>query len=316
MRALVCSGFGFGENLTLEVRQAPEPGPGEVRVRVLACGANASDWEFVTGRPFYARMSRWASRRHVFGSDVLGVVDKLGEGCTRLRTGERVLADTFGTFGGFAESCVAKERQFVPVPGGVSDVFAAALPQSGAIALAGIRGRVAPGDRVLVNGGGGGSGPLAIQLAAAEGAEVWGVDTGAKADVMREAGAVRVLDFEREDFTALDDRFDLVLDLFGTRPIRRVRRVLAPGGQYLMVGGWMRAVIAAALASLWTRFTERRVGLLLVPQGPEALVELLEMVADGRITPVVGEVTSLDCSREALIDMGARRIGGKLVIVP
>ncbi len=317
MRALVCSGFGAGENLSLDHRPVPEPGPGEVRVRVLACGANASDWEFVTGNPFYARISRWFMRgRDVFGSDVVGVVDKLGPGCTRLKTGERVLADTFGSFGGFAEACVAKETLWVPVPRGVSDVFAAALPQSGTIALTAMRTRAAPGMKVLVNGGGGGSGPLAIQLAQSAGAEVWGVDTGAKAEVMSEAGAVHTLDFEREDFAALDTRFDLILDLFGTRPIRRVRRLLATGGEYLMVGGPMRFVLAAGAAALWTRFSTRRAGVLVVHQGPDALAILLDMVADGRLTPVVGEVTSLDCSRQALMDMGARRIAGKLVIVP
>jgi len=95
-----------------------------------------------------------------------------------------------------------------------------------------------------------------------------------------------------------------------------VRRVLAPGGDYLLVGGPVRHVLGAGLATLWTRFSKRRAGLLMVPQGPDALATLLEMVEDGRLTPVVGEVTSLDCSRDALIDMGARKIAGKLVIVP
>ncbi|MCB1336813.1 MAG: NAD(P)-dependent alcohol dehydrogenase [Maritimibacter sp.] len=316
MRALVCTGYGNGENLTLASRPTPEPGAGEVRVRVLACGANASDWEFVTGTPLYGRISRWFLRKDVFGSDVLGEVAALGPGCGRLRLGQRVLADTFGTFGGYAEHCVAKEALWVPVPDGVSDVFAAALPQSGTIALSAMKGRAGPGKRVLVNGGGGGSGPLAIQLAAAAGAEVWAVDTAAKADVMHEAGAVRVLDFEREDFAALEERFDLILDLYGTRPIARVRRRLNPGGEYLFVGGPMGRVLAAAAAMLWTRFTTRRASLLMVPQGPDALAELMEMVLDGRLRPVVGEVTSLDCARQALIDMGARRIAGKLVIVP
>ena len=317
MRALVCSGFGAGENLSLQERPMPEPGDGEIRVRVLACGANASDWEFVTGTPSYARIARWFMRgRDVFGSDVLGVVDKLGPGATRFRIGDRVLADTMGTYGGYAEYCVAREALWVPVPDRVSDVIAAALPQSGTVALTAMRGRARPGKRVLVNGGGGGSGPLAIQLAVAAGAEVWGVDTGAKAEVMRAAGAVNTLDFERQDFAALEEKFDVILDLYGTRPMRRVRRVLAPGGEYLIVGGPTHRVIAAALAMLWSRFTDRRAGVLMVHQGPEALGGLLDMVAQGRLTPVVGEVTALDGARQALIDMGARKIAGKLVIVP
>lgn len=317
MRALVCKGFGRGENLSLEARPIPEPGAGEVRVRVFACGANASDWEFVTGSPFYGRIARWFMRGvDVFGSDVLGVVEALGPGCGRLKPGDRVLADTFGSFGGYAGYCVAKEALWVPVPEGVSDVVAAALPQSGTIALTAMKTRAGPGKRILVNGGGGGSGPLAIQLAHAAGAEVWAVDTAGKAEVMREAGAVRVLDFAREDFAELDARFDFILDLYGTRSMRRVRRVLAPGGEYAMVGGPLARVIGAALASLWTSRTARKAGLLMVPQGPDALGELLEMVGDGRLAPVVGKVASLDGAKQALTDMGGRKIAGKLVIVP
>ena len=316
MRALVCSGFGKGENLALEERPLPEPGPGDIRVRVLACGANASDWEFVTGTPAYGRIARWFMRGDVLGSDVLGVVDKLGPGCTRFQIGDRVLADTLGTFGGFAEYCVAKEAQWVPVPEAVSDIDAVALPQSGTVALTGVEGRVGPGSKVLVNGAGGGSGPLAIQLAVEAGAEVWGVDTAAKAEVMRAAGAVRTLELETEDFADLDARFDLVLDLYGTRSMRRVRRVLAPGGQYLVVGGPVPRLLAAAAAMVWSRFTSRRAGVLMVPQGPGALGALLARVADGRLTPAIGRVAPLDGARQALIDMGARRIAGKLVIVP
>jgi NADPH:quinone reductase-like Zn-dependent oxidoreductase len=317
MRALVCHGYGAGENLALEARPMPEPGPGALRVRVEACGANASDWEFVTGRPAYARIARAFQRGPgVFGSDVVGVVDKLGPEVSGFRLGERVMADTFGTFGGFAEVCVARAGLWVKVPDGVSEILAAALPQSGTIALTAFRGRMRPGMRVLVNGGGGGSGPLAIQIAKAGGAEVWAVDTAAKAEVMREAGADRVLDFEAEDFAGHRNSFDLVLDLWGTRPMRVVRRTLRPGGRYMLVGGPLRVVIAAALSSLWSRFTARQTGLLLVNQGPGALAELLGMVADGRLTPVVGEVTSLEGAAEALALMGARRVAGKLVIAP
>lgn len=317
MRALVCHGYGKGENLSVEARPMPEPGAGELRVRVLACGANASDWEFVTGNPGYAKIARAFMRgKNVFGSDVVGTVDKLGSGVEGFRIGQRVMADTFETFGGFAEYCVAKSVRWVPVPDGISEIHAAALPQSGTIALTAFRGRVTPGMRILVNGGGGGSGPLAIQLAKADGAEVWAVDTAAKADVMRESGADRILDFEVEDFAEHTDSFDLVLDLWGTRAMGRVRRCLKPGGRYMLVGGPLRVVLAAAVSGLWSRYSERKTGMLVVKQGPEMLGELLVMVADGRITPVVGEVTALEGAREALMLMGARKVAGKLVIVP
>ncbi len=316
MRALVCHGYGEGENLALAVMAKPEPGKGEIRVQVLACGANASDWEFVTGRPAYARLVRLLHRAKVFGSDVVGIVDKLGEGVTGLKTGQRVMADTFEVFGGFATFCVAPAKLWVPVPDRVSDILAAALPQSGAIALSALEGRLRVGMRVLVNGGGGGSGPLTIQLAKGAGAEVWAVDTAAKADVMHEAGADRVLDFATTDYTKLDERFDLILDLWGNRRAGRVRRVLAPGGQYLWIGGPVAVLLSMLLASVWTRATDRRVGILMVKQGPQHLPHLLDLLQAGEIHPVVGEVTSLECAREALQLMGARQVAGKLVIVP
>jgi len=318
MRALVCRGFGNGENLTLAARPKPEPGPGEVRVEVLACGANASDWEFVTGRPAYARVMRTLTRMgDVFGSDVVGVVDKLGAGVAGFKLGQRVLADTFGVFGGFADYAVAKADLWVPVPDGVSDVLAAALPQSGTIALAGIKGRVAEGAKVLINGGGGGSGPLAIQIAKMAGAQVWAVDTAAKVDVMREAGADHLIDFETEDFAKRGETFDLILDLWGTRSVRSVRRALKPGGRYMMVGGPMGRLLAIAIwGGLSSVISTRKVGILAVPQGPGLLPDLLDMVRSEMLWPVVGEVTSLDCAAEALAQMGARQIAGKLVIVP
>ncbi|SMH41699.1 NAD(P)-dependent alcohol dehydrogenase [Maritimibacter sp. HL-12] len=318
MRALVCHGYGTGENLALEQRPVPEAGQGEIRVKVLACGANASDWEFITGRPAYARIARLFMRgRNVFGSDVVGIVDKLGAGVSGFEPGQRVLADTFEIFGGFADHAVAKAGLWVPVPDGISDVDAAALPQSGAIAMDGIARRVRPGMKVLINGGGGGSGPLAIQLAKAGGAQVWAVDTAGKAGVMAEAGADHLIDFETEDFARGAERFDLVLDLWGTRPVRAVRRVLAPGGRYMLVGAPMARLLGIAVwGGLTSLVSSRKVGLLMVRQGPKHLPALLDMVKTHRLKPRVGEVATLDDAAEALKRMGARKIAGKLVIVP
>lgn len=318
MRALVCQGFGRGENLALAERPKPEPGPGELRVTVLTCGANASDWEFVTGRPAYARIARMFMRgREVFGSDIVGRIDKLGDGVTGFAPGQRVLADTFETFGGFADFAVAKAERWVPVPDGLSDEMAAALPQSGTIALAGLRGRVQPGARVLINGAGGGSGPLAIQIAKAAGSEVWAVDTAAKAQVMKAAGADHVIDFEAEDFAKGGERFDLILDLWGTRPVGAVRRALRPGGRYMMVGGPLgRLLGVAAWGGLSSLVSRRKVGVLGVSQGPGSLAELMDMVEAGALRPVVGEVAPLEGAAEALKRMGALEIAGKLVIRP
>lgn len=317
MRSLICRGYGSTDNLKLEDCDKPEPGADDVLVRVLACGANASDWEFVTGYPAYARLSRIVSRsRNVFGSDIMGEVDTVGDRVTRFRPGDRVLADTFGWFGGFSDYAVAPERLWVPVPDTVDDVTAAALPQSGTIALNAMRYRVVgDGSRVLVNGAGGGSGPLLIQMACTAGATVWAVDNADKFGVMVGAGADHVIDYLRDDFTALPDRFDLIVDLWGTHSMHRVRRLLAPGGVYLLIGGQMGPVYDAMVSSLWSRFTRRYAGLLMVGQGPDDLPALLRMVESGGLRPAIGKVATLQEAPSALEAMGAGKIRGKLVIV-
>jgi NADPH:quinone reductase-like Zn-dependent oxidoreductase len=319
MRAVIQHRYGDEHDLALEEVAVPEPGPGEIRVRVEACGANASDWETVTGRPAYARLIAGLLRPkgRTLGSDVAGIVDAVGDGVTGFVPGDAVLADLIGTSGGFADQVVAPATLWVKRVAGIEAVVAAALPQSGTIALTGVGDRVRAGMRVLINGAGGGSGPLALQMAKAAGAEVWAVDNAAKRDVLRRLGADSVIDYHAVDFTTLPEHFDLVLDLFGTRSARRVRQVLAPGGRYLIVGGpvpvLLNLVVVGAILGLRS---DRKAGLLIVEQGPRRLVELMTMVADGRLTPVVGEVAPLAEAARALGRMGRGEIPGKLVVVP
>jgi len=319
MRALIQHRYGDEHALTVEDVAVPEPGLGELRVRVEACGANASDWEFVTGRPAYARTvaGLFRPKGRTLGSDVAGIVDAVGDGVTGFVPGDAVLADLFGTFGGFADQVVGPAKLWVKRVTGIDPVVAATLPQSGTIALTGVGDRVRAGMRVLINGAGGGSGPLALQMAKAAGAEVWAVDNAAKLDLLRRLEADRVIDYRADDFAVLPERFDLVLDLFGTRSAHSVRRVLAPGGRYMFVGGpvpvLLNLVIVGAILALGS---DRKAGLLIVEQGPRRLVELMTMVAGGRLTPVVGEVAPLAEAAKALGRMGRGEIAGKLVVVP
>jgi NADPH:quinone reductase-like Zn-dependent oxidoreductase len=319
MRVLVQHRYGNEADLGLDEVPVPEPGPGQLRVRVEACGANASDWEFVTGRPAYARTvaGLFRPKSRTLGSDVAGIVDAVGDGVSGLVPGDPVVADLFGTFGGFADHVVAPAKRWVKRAAGMDAVVAATLPQSGTIALTGVGDRVRAGMRVLINGAGGGSGPLALQMAKSAGAEVWAVDNAVKLELLRRFGADRVIDYRTEDFSLVPERFDLVLDLFGTRSARRVRRVLAPKGRYLFVGGpvpvLLNLVTVGALLSLGS---DRKAGLLVVEQGPGRLTELMAMVASGKLTPVVGEVVPLTEAAQALGRMGRGEIAGKLVVVP
>ena len=316
MKALVQRGYGGVGNLGIEEIEPRDPKAGEVAVRVEACGANASDWEFTTGKPAYARVAgMFRPQPRVLGSDVVGIVEAVGEGAG-LEIGQRVLADTFGSFGGFAEVCIAKADRFVPVPAGLEPERVACLPQSGAIVLDFFDGRLREGARVLVNGGGGGCGPMAIQYAAAMGADVTGIDNAVKQDVMRQAGAAAVYDYKLVDFAKLGRDWDLILDLYGTRPARMLYPCLATGGQYRMVGGPVPTLLNTVLASARKRRDGKHVGVLSVNQGPTHLPKLLELLKNGTIAPIIGEIAPLDEAPQALARMGAGQIAGKLVIRP
>lgn len=294
-----------GARVQLTQRPVPDVGRGEVRVRVAACGANASDWEFIVGRPFYGWLARRLMRVKVPGSDVAGVVDAVGEGVKDLIPGDRVVADTFETFGGFADFCTAKADRWVKLPDDIGFEQAAALPQSAAIALTAFD-HLAGGETVLINGAGGGSGPYAIQLAKARGATVWAVDNAGKQAIMHASGADHVIDYETTDFTTVGTRFDHILDMVATRPPRHIRRCLAPGGRYRMVGGPMGLLILFAL----------RGQLLIVKQGPGLTARALDLVTRGVLTPNIGAVVPLADGPDALARMGAGQIAGKLIVAP
>lgn len=317
MKALVQYGYGGAEVLRLEDRPVPEPGPREVRLRVLACGVNGSDWEFLRGVPYYAKLAGGSPMGRVLGSDICGVVDAVGDAVTGLAEGQVVAAETLGSFGGFAEYAVVKAALCVPVPDGLEPVVAAALPQSAAVAVSGMGDLVQAGQEVLINGAGGAAGPLAVRLAIATGARVTAVDQTSKLEMLRGLGADRVMDFRVQDFAAEEKAYDLILDLWGTRSVATVRRRLKPSGSYLIVGGPYGRVVEFGLwgmvLSLLTRRTSK---LLLAPMGVARLPEFLQMGAEGRLVPVISDVVSLDGAAEAIARMGAGDLPGKLVIVP
>ncbi len=231
-------------------------------------------------------------------------------------TDDAVYGDVFERWGGLAEQLCAPERMLRPKPDGLSFVEAAALPQSGAIAVQGIRDAgVGEGSRVLIIGGGGGGGTLAVQIAKALGAHVVAVDSAAKADRMRELGADRTVDYEAEDVTRGDERFDRILDLAGRPGPWACRRVLAPGGRYAVVGGPMSAVLGALVGAVATRFTTRRLGILVLKTGI-GLDALEAWIAQGVVSPVVDATYPLEQAPAALRRQGDGEATGKLVIVP
>jgi NADPH:quinone reductase-like Zn-dependent oxidoreductase len=315
MKALVYSAYGGPQQLAIRDVQEPRPGKSEVLVRLVACGVNLSDWEYLTGRPAYARIAGLRRpRRPILGSDIAGVVEALGEGVTRFKPGDAVFGDVLMTRGGFAELVTANESALIAKPDDLGFVEAAALPQAGVIALQGMAGVMA-GQKVLINGGGGGGGSFALQIARARGAEVTGVDSAAKLDLMRRLGAEHVIDYEQQDFTTTGRRYDHILDLVASRSPFAIARALAPGGRYLAVGGPVRVLLSLLIAGAGVGLvTGRRIGILAVRPGPEPLQAFTDLVRAGQVFPEIGETFPLARAAEALAQLGAGKSRGKLVV--
>jgi NADPH:quinone reductase-like Zn-dependent oxidoreductase len=286
-----------------------------VLVRVAATSINLSDWETLRGSPLYSRLGGLrAPVRRILGSDIAGWVDVVGDGVTRFRPGDEVYGDNLWLKGGFAEYAVIPEQALARKPTELTFVQASVIPQAGAIALQGTEGSAA-GRRVLVNGGGGGSGSFAIQLAKRLGAHVTGVDNAGKLDFMRSLGADEVIDYRREDFTRQDQPYDLILDLVAHRSVFAYRRALAPAGRYRCVGGSVPALLRiVTIGSIVGRLTHRRIGMLFVKEGPAHFEPLAELCIAGDVSIHVDRIFGLDDVPAALAYVGEGLARGKVVI--
>src|SRR5688572_31745124 len=228
MRAVVYDRYGPPESLRVDEVPMPSPTEHQVLLRVFATSINLSDWECLRGSPLYARLGGLRTPAcRTLGSDVAGRVEAVGSGVTRFRVGDEVYGDNLQLKGGFAEYAVAPESALAHKPEELTFAEASAIPQAAAIALRGTAG-VAAGQRVLINGAGGGSGSFAIQLAKRAGAHVTGVDKAGKLDFVRSVGADEVVDHEAHDFNRTGERYDRILDLVAHRSPFACPRALAP----------------------------------------------------------------------------------------
>lgn len=316
MRAVVYDHYGPPDVLRVEEVPLPSPTANQVLIEVAATSVNLSDWEGLTGSPGYARIGglRTPARR-VLGSDIAGRVTTVGSGVTRFRVGDEVYGDNLSLMGGFAEFALAPEAALLPKPEELTFAEASTLPQAGAIALQGTA-SAETGQRVLINGAGGGAGSFATQLAGLAGAHVTGVDNAGKLEFLRELGADDVVDYRTQDFTRLAP-FDLVLDLVAHRSVFAYRRSLAPGGRYLCVGGTVRTLlrvvtVGAALGLL----TGRRLGLLIAREGPAYFEPVADMCIAGDLRIHIDRTFSLDEVPQAPAHVGEGRALGKVVVTP
>ena len=318
MKAVVYTRYGPPEVLRFTDVEMPAPKDNEVLVRVRAVSLNRSDWETLRGKPLYSRIAGpFRPRHHILGSDIAGQVEAAGGDTTLFRPGDDVFADILNQMGGFAEYVCVPESALVRMPAGMTYEEAAAIPQAGAIAMQGIRdkGHVQPGQKVLINGAGGGSGMYALQLAKLDGAEVTGVDNAEKLEFMRSLGADHVIDYTREDFTRNGRTYDLILDLAAHRSALAYRRSLTQGGRYLYVGGSVATLFQVLLIGPLIGGTAgKAIRILAVRSGAQYLAPMVELCQAGKLITFIDRRYPLSEVAEALRYLGEGHAKGKVVV--
>jgi NADPH:quinone reductase-like Zn-dependent oxidoreductase len=255
MKAILLSQYGSPDKLTLSDVPTPQPKPGEVLIKVHATSINDIDWSMIRGKPHIYRLLFGISKPKfkIPGSEVAGIVEAVGSDVTRFNAGDRVYGDISESgFGGFAEYACINESALTIMPTGLSFEQAAATPHAAMLALQGLVdvGHIRQGERVLINGAGGGVGMFAVQIAKQYGCEVTGVDRGFKLDALNYLGFDKAIDYQKIDFTQNENSYDLILDAKSTRAPSRYLKALKPGGRYVTVGGHLPQLLQILFAGL------------------------------------------------------------------
>ncbi|MCH8089835.1 MAG: NAD(P)-dependent alcohol dehydrogenase, partial [Chloroflexi bacterium] len=240
MKAIVYHKYGLPDVLGFEEVEKPTPRDDEVLVKVHAASINSWDWDLLRGRPVVRMWGLFKPKYTIPGSDIAGRVEAVGRKVKQFQPGDEVYGDLSGCgWGGFAEYVCGRENALALKSTSMTFEEAAAVPQAGLLALQGLRDKIEirPGHKVLMNGAGGGVGTFAIQIAKNLGAEVTGVDSARKFDMIRSLGADHVIDFAIEDFTKNGQQYDLILDVVASRSMFDYKRALSPHGTYVMIGG-------------------------------------------------------------------------------
>ena len=322
MKAIVQDTYGPPDVLELREIEEPAVGENDVLVRVHAAGSGPDVWHIMTGQPYMARpvLGFRKPKIRVRGWDVAGTVEAVGPAVTEFEPGDEVMGVAEG--GSFAEYAVTSPNKLVRKPANLSFEQAAALPVSGVTAVQVFRDKaqVQPGTRVLVIGAGGGVGTLAVQVAKASGANVTGVASTSKLDLVRSIGADDVIDYTREDFTDGSKQWDVIVDTAGRRPLRQLRRALTPKGTLVVVGGdgggrWTGGFFRGMLRGpLVSPFVGQKLMGLNSKVTREDLQGVAELAEAGKLTPVIGHTYALSETPEAIRELETGHAAGKLVI--
>lgn len=318
MKAIIYREYGPPEYMGLEDIPKPIPSENEVLVKVKAVSVNSWDWDLLKGEPILIRM--WGllkPKYQILGSDIAGVVEDVGLTVKNFKPGDEVFGDlSVCGWGGFAEFVCAPENALALKPANMTFEQAASIPQAGVLAYQGLfdYGNIKADKKILINGAGGGVGTFALQIAKSIGAEVTGVDSHSKLEMLRELGADHVIDYKKEDFTQSGKHYDLILDNVANKSLFTYKDALNPGGMFVMVGGSMSTILQAMFFSkLLSGLSNKKIRIL--AHRPNKDLKALIKLYDSEVyRPVLEKIYSLEETPEAMRLLGEGKAKGKVVI--
>jgi len=316
MKAIVAPKYGSPDVLELREVEKPNPKANEVLVKIHAAAVNAGDWHLLRADPFLIRLmyGLLAPKHPILGSDMAGTVEAVGSGVTQFQVGDEVFGSGLGAF---AEYAAVPERRLALKPTGLSFEEAAAIPVAAVTALQALRdkGQIQPGMKVLINGASGGVGTYAVQIAKALGAEVTGVCSTGKMEMVRSLGADHVIDYTQEDFTQNGQRYDLILAANGYQPLSAYERALSPQGIYVMSGGAMAQLFEVMIwGTLKSKKGGKTFGNMAVKSSQADLLLMKELLEAGKVVPVLDQRFSLSQVPDAIRYLETGSAKGKVVI--
>lgn len=317
MKAIVYQKYGSPDQLKMIDVPKPIPKDNEVLLKIYATSLNASDVEYLQGKPIYTRFAgTFKPRKKILGSDVAGIIEVVGSNVKNLKIGDAVFGDIFMHFGGLAEYCCAPAKLFLLKPKNISFAQSAAMPQAAIVALQGLKKHpVKPKQKVLINGAGGGAGSFAIQLAKSYDAIVTAVDSGDKQEFMRSQGADFTIDYKQQDFARNGQHYDLILDLVASRSAAEIKPALSPNGNYVLVGGDVPTILSILIKGFIASLnSDKKIGMLVHNYNVEDLAHMCALFDIGEALPIIDQIYPLKDTAKAFEKLISGHVKGKLVI--
>ncbi|WP_423410296.1 NAD(P)-dependent alcohol dehydrogenase [Heyndrickxia sp. MSNUG] len=320
MKAIVCKKYGSPEVLELTEVEKPTPYDHQVLVKIHASSVNYGNLVLMKGEPFLARFAfgLFTPKYSIPGGDIAGRVEAVGKEVKQFQPGDEVFGDLASCgWGGFAEYVSVPESALALKPANISFEEAASVPMAGVTALQALRGKgkIMPGQKVLIHGASGGVGTFAVQIAKALGAEVTGVCSTSNLEILQSLGADHLIDYKKEDFTQTGQRYDLILGVNGNQPISAYKRSLNPNGTFVHVGGSETQMFQAMIKGPWISMTgNKKISTFLQRPNQKDLKDIKELIEARKVKPVIDRSYTLDEIREAFKYFGEGHARGKVVI--